>query len=150
MTSIHHSVIIVEDLDNSVRFYAEGLGLAVLTERSVVGDWPTLFDAPTTTLRVVFLGDPESKDDHAGVLELNSFAGAVRSAQSSSPSTGLFLISFFVDVDAVLGRLSRLGLGGTPRRIEQSTPNGQVTIATVRDPDGVTILLTPGSITQSR
>jgi len=35
-----------------------------------------------------------------------------------------------------------------PRRVIQPTPNGPVTIATVRDPDGLLVLLIPGSITR--
>ena len=41
------------------------------------------------------------------------------------------------------------GIGGVPRRVEQPTPNGPIVIATVRDPDGVLVLLTPGSITRA-
>jgi hypothetical protein len=58
------------------------------------------------------------------------------------------MLSFFVDVEAVLDRLASLGLGGTPRRVTQQTPNGPITIATVRDPVGLLVLLTPGSITR--
>jgi catechol 2,3-dioxygenase-like lactoylglutathione lyase family enzyme len=58
------------------------------------------------------------------------------------------MISFYVDVEMTLARLADLGLGGQPRRVVQSTPGGGVTIATVRDPDGILVLLTPGSITQ--
>jgi catechol 2,3-dioxygenase-like lactoylglutathione lyase family enzyme len=65
-----------------------------------------------------------------------------------APRTGFLMVSFFVDVEATLGRLAALGLGGEPRRIAQPTPNGPVTIATVRDPDGLLVLLTPGSITR--
>ena len=34
------------------------------------------------------------------------------------------------------------------RRINQPTPNGPIAIATVRDPDGLLVLLTPGSVTR--
>ena len=34
------------------------------------------------------------------------------------------------------------------RHVTQSTPNGPITLATVRDPDGLLILLTPGAITR--
>jgi hypothetical protein len=43
----------------------------------------------------------------------------------------------------------RQGMEGAPRRVEQSTPTEPIVIATVRDPDGVLVLLTPGSITQA-
>jgi hypothetical protein len=42
-----------------------------------------------------------------------------------------------------------LGLGDSARRIRQLSPNGPIAIATVHDPDGVLILLTPGSISQA-
>ena len=147
--AIHHSVVVVRDLEASLRFYRDGLGLEVLHDRQVEGDWPGLLDAPSRSLRAVFLGDPQVPDDHSGVLELNLFDGEVaEGAPASARRSGFLLLSFFVDVDAALDRLARLGLGGAPRRVTQPTPNGQVSIATVRDPDGVLVLLTPGSITR--
>jgi hypothetical protein len=82
-------------------------------------------------------------------LELNFFdAGVPAAAPPSPPQAGFLLLSFFVDVPATLGRLAALGLGGPLRRIVQPTPGGPVVIATVRDPDGLLVLLTPGSITR--
>lgn len=139
----------VRDLDASLRFYREGLGLDLLQDRQVEGDWPELLGAPGRNVRAVFLGDPRVPDDHSGVLELNVFDGDVpEGPPAASLRTGFLLLSFFVDVEAALDRLSRLGLGGSPRRVTQPTPNGPVTIATVRDPDGLLVLLTPGSITR--
>ena len=146
---IHHSVVVVGDLDASLRFYRDGLGLDLLQDRHVEGDWPDLFNAPSRHVRAVFLGDAGIPDDHAGVLELNAFEGDVRAGlPPAPPRTGFLLLSFFVDVEATLSRLAALGLGGPPRRVTQSTPRGPVTLATVRDPDGLLILLTPGSITR--
>jgi catechol 2,3-dioxygenase-like lactoylglutathione lyase family enzyme len=147
--AIHHTVLIVRDLDASLRFYRDGLGLDLLQDRQVEGDWPGLFDAPSRRLRAVFLGDAQVPDDHAGVLELNVFDGDVPTGPSPSPPrTGFFLLSFFVDVEATLSRLAALGLGGPPRRVDQPGPNGPISVATVRDPDGLPVLLTPGSITR--
>lgn len=148
---IHHSVVLVQDLDQSVRFYRDGLGLQLLVERESEGDWPTLLEAPSNRLRVVFLGDPAVPDISSGVLELAEFVGGETPVrrQMTRPEAGLFLLSFFVEVEATLDRLAVLGLGGTPRRVEQPTPAGPLSIATVRDPDGVLVLLTPGSITQT-
>jgi glyoxylase I family protein len=148
--AVHHSVIIVDDLDMSLSFYRDGIGLEVLQDRTVEGDWPALFGAPSRTLRAVFLGDPQIPDDHAGVLELNIFEGKVqtRSRSATGPPTGLFLLSFFVDVESTLERLAQLNLGGSPRRVNQPGPDGPIGIATVCDPDGTWVLLTPGSITR--
>jgi catechol 2,3-dioxygenase-like lactoylglutathione lyase family enzyme len=147
--AIHHSVVVVRDLEASLRFYRDGLGLELLQDRLVEGDWPGLLDAPGRSLRAVFLGDPRVPDDHSGVLELNLFDGDVAEGPpASARRSGFLLLSFFVDVEATLDRLAGLGLGGSPRLVTQPTPNGQVAIATVRDPDGVLVLLTPGSITR--
>ena len=97
--------MVVRDLEASLRFYRDGLALDVLQDRHVEGDWPDLFDAPSRRLRAVFLGDPRVPDDHAGVLELNYFDGDVPAgAPPSPPRAGFFLLSFFVDVPATLGR----------------------------------------------
>jgi catechol 2,3-dioxygenase-like lactoylglutathione lyase family enzyme len=147
--AIHHSVVVVRDLEASLRFYRDGLGLELLADRQVDGDWPHLLDAPSRSVRAVFLGDSRVPDDHSGVLELNVFDGNVPEGPPASPlRSGFLLLSFFVDVEATLGRLVSLGLGGSPRRVTQPTPNGSITIATVRDPDGLLVLLAPGSITR--
>jgi glyoxylase I family protein len=149
--SIHHTVLAVNDIDASLRFYVDGIGLAVLADREVEGDWPALFDAASRELRVIFLGNPDIPYDTAGVLELNQSPGGAGGRQPvAPPRAGLIMISYFVDVEATLARLNTLGLARDVRRIEQSTPRGPITIATVLDPDGVRVLLTPGSITRAR
>ncbi len=142
-------MVVVRDLEASLRFYRDGIGLDLLQDRHVEGDWPDLFDAPSRRVRAVFLGDAAVPDDHAGVLELNVFDGDIPiRPPPSPPRTGFFLLSFFVDVEAALSRLAALGLGGPPRRATLLTPRGLITLATVRDPDGLLVLLTPGSITR--
>jgi catechol 2,3-dioxygenase-like lactoylglutathione lyase family enzyme len=83
--AIHHSVVVVSDLEASLRFYRDGLGLEVLQDRHVEGDWPGLFGAPARSVHAVFLGDPGVPDDHAGVLELNVFDGDVPAGPPPSP-----------------------------------------------------------------
>jgi glyoxylase I family protein len=69
--------VVVRDLEASLRFYRNGLGLDLLQDRQVDGDWPDLFGAPSRRVRAVFLGDAGVPDDQAGVLELNVFDGGV-------------------------------------------------------------------------
>jgi catechol 2,3-dioxygenase-like lactoylglutathione lyase family enzyme len=144
-------VVVVRDLDTSLRFYRDGLGLDVLLDREVEGDWPGLFDGPSRILRAVFLGDANVPDVTAGVLELNSFVGAdvPTGLSPPRPTTGFFMLSYFVDVEVTLERLAELGVAGPVRRVTQATANGEITIAIVRDPDGVRVLLTPGSLAQT-
>jgi len=138
-TRLHHAAVCARDVEASVRFYRDGVGLEVLMDRRFEGDWPTLFGAPTTVLRSVFLGDRRHPD--AGVVELVDFGRPLPAAGASTgPHQGFFLLSFVVDVDEVLGRLSRLGHTGV-RRVEQPGPAGPVAMVSVVDPDGVLVEL---------
>jgi catechol 2,3-dioxygenase-like lactoylglutathione lyase family enzyme len=138
MTHVHHSALCTRDLDASLRFYRDGLGLQVLMDHEFDGAWGALFDARSDRLRSVFLGDPNRSD--AGIVELVVFdRGMEPGPAAGAPATGFFLLSFFVDVDATLRQLQELGLGGEPRRIEVPGMEGPVAMATVRDPDGVLV-----------
>ena len=54
MAHVHHSAVVTRDVDASLRFYRDGLGLEVLMDHEFDGDWSTLFDAPTDRLRLRF------------------------------------------------------------------------------------------------
>jgi catechol 2,3-dioxygenase-like lactoylglutathione lyase family enzyme len=142
LAHVHHSAVYVRDLDASLRFYCDGLGLQVLMDHDFDGDWRTLFDAPGNRLRSVFLGDPGSPD--SGIVELVAFAQGVTGDAAVAPMPphpGFFLLSFFVDVDATLKRLAAVGIDEPARRIRVPGPEGDVEMATVRDPDGVLVEL---------
>jgi catechol 2,3-dioxygenase-like lactoylglutathione lyase family enzyme len=143
VTNLHHSAIHTGDVDRSLRFYRDGLGLQVLMDQEFDGDWHALFDAPVDRLRSVFLGDPTSPD--AGIVELVAFdcagEGGGEASMSGAPQRGFFLLSFFVDVDATLARLTDLGFDAAARRIRVPGPGGHVEMATLRDPDGVLVEL---------
>ena len=141
MTVVHHSAIVVRDLDASLRFWRDGIGFAVMMDMEFDGDWQTLFAARSNRLHSVFLGDPAHPA--AGIVELVQFDdGAGDAADAQAPRNGFFLLSCYVDVEATLARLRDLGLGGDPTRITVPAPNGAaVAMATVRDPDGVLVEL---------
>jgi catechol 2,3-dioxygenase-like lactoylglutathione lyase family enzyme len=142
---VHHSAIVVHDIEASLRFWRDGVGFRVLMDMHVDGDWRALFGAPENRLRSLFLGDPDRSD--AGIVELVQFEGSGNDAAEPAPamlparSPGFFLVSCYVDVDEVLERLRTLGLGGQPRRISVPSPRGDVQMATVVDPDGVLVEL---------
>ncbi len=147
---VHHSAIVVRDLEASLGFWRDGVGLATMMDTEFDGDWVRLFGAPSQRLRSIFLGDPARPD--AGIVELVQFLGATDSdGDGASPrpanAVGFFLLSCYVDVDAVLDRLRGLGLGGAPRRITVPGRGADVHMATVVDPDGVLVELigVPGS-----
>ena len=138
---LHHAAVCVSDMDRSIAFYRDGLGLAVVLDATFDGDWPTLFAAPSRRLRSVMLGDPAGAGH--GLVELVAFADADAvgtGAPSPAPTTGFFLLSFFVALEETVGRLDALGFGPIVR-IDQPAPHGSVAMATVRDPDGVLVEL---------
>ncbi len=142
---VHHTAVVCSDIDLSLRFYRDGLGMDVMMDGVFEGDWPTLFDGPSSRLRSIFLGSAD--DPSAGIVELVTFDEEARPApMDRAPAYGFFLISLHVDVDATLARLAELGVQ-PEGRIELPTPRGQVQMATVRDPDGVLVELTGVPIT---
>ena len=136
---VHHSAICTTDIDESLRFWRDGLGFEVLMDHVFAGDWPALFDAATRSLRSVFLGDPDDAD--AGIVELVEFEEVAPTDGASGgrgPAAGFFLLSLYADIDVTLERLAGLGLGGPPR-IADVAPN--VRMAVIRDPNGVMVEL---------
>lgn len=137
MPTIHHSAICVRDIDESLRFWRDGLGFHVVLDHEFDGDWPTLLRADTQRLRSVFLGDPGNFE--AGIVELVDFGPATpdQTSQATRAEPGFLLLSVMADLDSALGRLAALGLGGEPRRVDVAG----VAMAVVCDPDGVQVEL---------
>jgi len=133
---IHHTAIVTVDVDRSMSFWRDGLGLTVLFDHTFTGDWPALFGAETDRLRSIFLGDPDSPD--TGIVELVVFDGvAAASPAPGGPASGFFLVSLQRDVDTALGRLAELGFDNEVRRISMPAPRGKtVAMAVIIAPDG--------------
>ncbi len=114
--AIHHVNIRTNDLDRSVAFYTEALGLAK-------GDRPD-FGFPGAWL---YDGDKPA-------VHLNAVAEAAGNLDNAMDH-----VAFVVDrLDDALSRLDRLGIGYVkPRAI----PGSQVRQCFVKDPNGVTIEL---------
>jgi len=141
MTTLHHAGVCVRDMDASLRFYRDALGLTVLTDKVLNADLESLLGVSTRSVRTVFLGDAEHPDSGiVELLDLGLSGIADNAAQAGLPARGVFLLSFQVDVPAVVSRLEKMGLGGTPRTMP--TPGGGLA-ATVTDPDGVMVELLP-------
>jgi catechol 2,3-dioxygenase-like lactoylglutathione lyase family enzyme len=141
MTMVHHTGLCPANVERSVRFYRDGIGLTVLADFTMDADLEPLLGRRTSHVRAVFLGSPDSPQ--GGTLELLDVGGDGIGAEpkgSGTPHRGVFLLSFVVDVADVLGRLADLGVGGVPRTM--TTPGGIT--ATVVDPDGVTVELLSG------
>jgi catechol 2,3-dioxygenase-like lactoylglutathione lyase family enzyme len=135
---IHHSAICTRDMDASIRFWRDGLGFVEQMDQSFEGDWPTLFQARSTELRSIFLGDPA--DTTSGLVELVEFPAGIEDGapDEGPPALGFFLLSVYLDVEPALQRLAGLGFSGEVRRIALSPG---VDMAVVHDPNGVRVEL---------
>jgi catechol 2,3-dioxygenase-like lactoylglutathione lyase family enzyme len=136
MPGVHHTAISTNDIESSVRFWRDGLGLTVLMDSRFPGDWETLFGVTADHLRAVFLGDP--KTPNAAILELVAFEGSpVAEADPPPPgAVGFLLVSLYADLDEALPRLATLGCEPT---VVEAAPG--VRLAVVRDPNGVLVEL---------
>ncbi|TPG31676.1 VOC family protein [Mycolicibacterium hodleri] len=144
MTMVHHTGLCPADVEQSLRFYRDGIGMTVLADFTMDADLEPLLGRRTSHVRAVFLGTPDSPQ--GGTLELLDLGDAELTTEpggSGLPHRGVFLLSFVVDVPGVLTRLADLGLGGEPRTMP--SPGGIT--ATVVDPDGVTVELLSGPVT---
>lgn len=134
---LDHVALCPADIDASLLFYCDGLGLDLVFDAVIPFDLEPLLGIHTESARTIFLGDRE--DENAPSVEL---LGLTPSDIASQPPVapgarrGLYLISFVLPVQETLDRLERIGLGGTPRVMRP--PSGNLA-ATVVDPDGVLV-----------
>ncbi|SPM35732.1 Glyoxalase-like domain protein [Mycobacterium rhizamassiliense] len=141
MSGVHHAAICTSDVERSLRFWRDGLGLTQLFEHTFIGDWPELFGAPSDRLRSIFLGDPKAPD--TGIVELVVFEGADDAAAAPErPRHGFFLLSLQREVDETLSTLAELGFTDGVRRIIMPAPGRKtVPMAVISAPDGVLVEL---------
>lgn len=133
---LHHVTLFVRDMDRSLAFYRDGLGMQVQVDREFDGDWPTLFGVTSTRLRAVIMADPSYPE--VGQVELLTFTQPAADGPSLAPvATGTVLLSFQVELDAVLPALESAG-GTEVRRTTLRNGHGVVTL---RDPDGILVEL---------
>lgn len=147
MTTLHHAGLCPADIDESIRFYRDGIGLEILADFTLEGDFDALLGRHTQRLRSIFLGSSDSPQRAlVELLDMGEPGFDDEPARPGVPHRGLFLLSFHVKVDDVLGRLAGLGLGGTPRPMTGA--DGAIAAATVVDPDGVMVELLNGPVSQ--
>jgi catechol 2,3-dioxygenase-like lactoylglutathione lyase family enzyme len=141
MNGVHHTAIVTTDVEHSLRFWQDGLGLTILFDHVFTGDWPSLFGAMTDKLRSIFLGDPSAPD--TGIVELVVFDDAEPAGEPAArPSAGFFLVSLNRDVEPALRRLAEAGFAEGVRQIAVPAPQEkQVQMAVITAPDGVRVEL---------
>lgn len=127
------------DMDASLRFYVEGIGLEVIFDVTLPGDMYELLGVHTDKVRTCFVGDKSAPgSSRLELLQLFPADVAGQTPPTGYPQRGLMLVSFVTPVEATLARLAEMGLGGKPRIMP--TPAGALS-AMVVDPDGVMVEL---------
>ena len=136
---VHHGGITVSDMDASLAFYRDGLGLDVTLD--AVRDAPYLHETlavPFTALRYVLLRVPGS--DGGAIVELLEYQGAERMPAASrpqDPGNGHLCLQV-EDAVALHARLRGLGCRSrSPETVEITAgANAGGRIVYVADPDG--------------
>lgn len=139
---VHHVSLSVSDLDRSVRFYSELLGMRV-TMRATVAD-----DEHDAYLRL-----PPGTEGKVALLQVGPPVGAVQliqwsnGANASPPkrpgNPGVFLLAFELsgeDIDQLLARLAEHGVTPWTAPVESTIDGyGRIRTVIVEDPDGTMI-----------
>ena len=137
IVGLFHGGISVADLDRSLGFYRDELGLDVVAQRDATDDYlRRMHDLPFTVVRMAFLAIPNS----TAVIELLEYRGVDVQKPTfipMDPATGhvCFLVD---DIHAMFDRLRASGhkaRSATPIEITAG-PNGDRRAVYFEDPDG--------------
>ncbi len=141
VTGFFHAGITVRDMNDSLVFYRDGLGLALQFDRLLTADYlREVLALDFTAIRAAYLEIPGG-----GIVELLEYQGIERLTAASRPSDyGAGHLCLYVDdVDAMFERL--LEHGGTARSdgpvAITSGPNEGARSIYMRDPDGYAVEL---------
>jgi catechol 2,3-dioxygenase-like lactoylglutathione lyase family enzyme len=136
---VHHGGISVSDMDASLRFYRDGLGLEVTLD--AIRDAPYLHEAlavPFSALRYVLLGIPGAQA--GAIVELLEYRDAERmpaAARPQDPGNGHLCLQVR-DAAALHARLRDLGYRSRSPETVPITAGGNAggRIVYIADPDG--------------
>jgi lactoylglutathione lyase len=141
ITGLYHGGITVSDMEASLRFYRDGLGLEVEFDKVLDGSYlPVVLDLKFDHIRAVYLRVP------GGVfIELLEYHGIERLPAESRPSDfGAGHLCLFVDgIDEIVGRLTASGFRARSAGPVDITagPNQGARSVYMRDPDGYSVEL---------
>lgn len=143
---VWHTSFTVSDLDSSVRFYTELLGLELRARQEQDNEYTRrLVGHPDARLRVAQLAVPGGRRTRSGhVLELVQYlAPPGRALELATPNVGVAHLAFEVDdLEPIHDRLARAGVTfvSDPVDISEGVNRGGRTVY-LRDPDGITLEL---------
>jgi catechol 2,3-dioxygenase-like lactoylglutathione lyase family enzyme len=150
--SIFHVGFVVRDLDASIRFYADGLGLRLRHRQTQDNDYTRcLVGYPDASLRIAQFQLPEGEPPESGhILELIEYLTPEGSpADLERNTTGAGHLAFVVDdIDAMTTSLAALGARplSQPNEITAGINKGGRAVY-LHDPDGITLeLVQPANV----
>lgn len=141
VTGFFHGGITVSDMDASIAFYRDGLGLEPAFDRILDADYlRTVLDLPLTSMRAVYLHIPGG-----GFVELLEYRGVERMPAASRPcDPGAGHLCLYVEgIDELCERIHALGYrsrSGAPVDITAG-PNAGARSIYLLDPDGYPVEL---------
>jgi lactoylglutathione lyase len=142
VSGAHHTGFQVADIERSIEFYRDLLGLEVMARRTITEPYiGQLVGYPGVELRSAFLTIPGSEH----LLELIEYRRVPRKAvdaQTANPGTAHICLHV-EDLEAVHGRLLEAGtLSMSPRPVVPTHgPNRGLRVVYVADPDGIRVEL---------
>ena len=144
VTGVYHGGITVSDMDRSLRFYAEGLGLPVEFD-VVVSDRPYLREVLAldfTEMRIVYLRVPGSAATFVELLEYRGLERHPASARPQDPGA-VHLCLFVDDVEEMHARLTAMGYRSRSPSVVDITAGANLGARScyMADPDGYLVEL---------
>jgi len=138
---MYHGGITVSDMDQSLRFYRDGLGLEIEFDKIIDGPYlPVVLDLDFDHIRAVYLRVPGGQ-----FVELLEYHGIERTPAASRPCDyGAGHLCFFVEgLDEVYARLTGLGYRARSQDVVDITkgPNQGARSIYMVDPDGYSVEL---------
>ncbi len=136
-----HAGVTVSEMDRSLRFYRDGLGLEIEFDKILDGPYlPVVLDLVFSHLRAVYLRIPGG-----GFVELLEYHGIETLPAASRPCDyGAGHLCFYVEgIEDVFGRLARLGFRARSEHVVDITegPNKGARSVYMLDPDGYRVEL---------
>lgn len=137
----HHTGFTVANLERSLSFYRDVLGLEVVGEQLGTADYlATVTGFPEVRLRMAFVRAPGGDDHILELLEYASHPGEPTPRETNRPGNG-HLCFIVDDAEAVYRELQAKGvqfMSAGPALITAGVNRGALA-AYLRDPDGFTI-----------
>ncbi|OGN82745.1 MAG: hypothetical protein A2X23_09140 [Chloroflexi bacterium GWC2_73_18] len=142
VSGFFHGGVTVSDLDRSLAFYRDALGLAIQVERLATDDYlRQIHGLPFTAVRMAFLAVPGSPT-MVELLQYRGLPSTPARTQPSDPGTG-HLCLYVDDLDALDARLRAAGYHArSPAPVTVTAgPNIGSRVVYFEDPDGYPVEL---------